>query len=585
MVASPRRRSGGAIAAALAVGLVSACQLIAGIDEKTPGESTPAPDGSAPDTAVAAPPPDAVAPETSPGAECAKHVDCVTTHGENWVCIKPEGVCRSLLDEDCEVVLAGGRGAPPAQKEEVLTDDNTIFFGFIADLRGSGKNIGIARRQAVELAVSDIHTVTKGIPGGPGGTRRPIAVVTCSETKDATSAADPKVPARHLVEDLHVPAILGASNSDTTIDLFNGYAFAKGTLVFSPNALSTELSSPSDDGLFWRTSATSVLQAHAIQEQINLVEQELRASRPPDAGDAPPLKLALVYIDDAFGTDIFPLIRTGLTFNGVPIDTGVNGETCTSVPCGSRILVEQYAPSAQLDVLQAVARDVVGFAPDIVVAIGRRDAVQVAESVEAQNPRPLPIYLFTQGAATMDLTSLLTPDPNSHSIRSRVRGMRPLESPLVATEFVPLYNTAFPAGPPSGTGVPGSFDITYLFAYAALAAPGDAASALTGARINDGLRRVLDPKGTPYHVGTGDLANALDTISLGHDVDMLGMSYIFDFDVDAGEAPGKVDVWCVTTPTNLIASSGEIFDPTIDGGATTNADGGVPPVFRCPDGI
>ena len=550
-----RRLAGFGVLALFAV----ACQWVVGIDEKTSSvqpANIPLADASA-DANDAAP------------AECSKNLDCVTRRGANWVCVRPEGACRSLLDGDCEVVLAGSRGAPLSQKQEVLLDDDTIFFGFIADLRGSGKNAGLARRQAVELAVSDVHSVTQGIPGGASGQRRPIAFVTCSETKDATSAPDPKVAARHLIDDLHVPAIIGASNSDTTINVFNGEALPKGTLLFSPNALASSLSSPEDRGLFWRTSTTSVLQGRAIRAQITAVEAQFLAG-----GAVAPLKLAIVQIGDVFGQDILPHVRSELTFNGVALETGVNGPTCLAAPCaaGSRVFQRQYPANPQGDVLQGLAAEVHGFAPHVVVAIGRQDAVQIAAGIEAFTPAPAPMYIFTQGAETPDLTTLLTAFDTA-GIRARVRGTRPLAAPETATVFVPLYKAQFPEGPASGNGVPGAYDIAYLLTYAALAA-GPGTMRLDGARMNEGLKRVVDRAATTIvKVGTPDLSRGLDAISAGQTINVKGLSYIGDFDPGAGEAPGKVDVWCIS-PANTFKSSGVVYDP-VDGGVTTGT-------FACP---
>ncbi len=545
---------------------VTACQLIAGIDEKVAGESTN--DIDAADTST--PGNDGGTDGEQPAPECAKHTDCVAKHGENFICVKKANkpsTCQSLLSPDCQTIIAGVRGGTPQAKQEILQDDNTIFFGFIMDLLGSGKNAGVARRQAVELAAGDIHSVARGIPGGADGKRRPIAWVACSETKDAMSAPDPKVPAKHLIENLNVPAILGASNSDTTIDLFNGYALAQGTLVFSPNSLSSALSSSTDKGLFWRTSATSILQGKAIQQQV----AELEATLP--AGEH---RLAMIYIQDAFGTDIFPHIQSGLSFNGAPItNTAVNGPACSATPCNvnSRIFTKQFPANTPAEVMTAVGHELFLFNPDIVVAIGRRDAVQITANAEAEGLRAY--YLFTQGSATADITTLLTAN-DANGIRGRVRGGRPLAAPDEASVFVPLYNQAFPGGPPSGNGVPGCFDITYLLTYAAAAAPLPPGQILTGAHLNEGLKRVLNKDAVDvFKVGSADLTKALEALSANKQINTKGVSYIFDFDTNVGEAPGKVDIFCVSENSNQLKSSGRVYDPGLDGGITTGT-------FNCP---
>jgi len=544
------------LGAFFAVAASAACQVLAGIDEKT--------------AAVVVP--DAQVADVTTGPECTTNAQCIAAHSPGYVCVKETSKCQSLFSTECDTVLAGSISAGQADKQAIYANDDTLFLGFVMDLKGEGKQTGIARRQAVALAIDAIAN-NHGIPGGAEGRRRPVAVVACSETKD-DGTIDPTVAARHLVDELHVPAIIGASNSDTSSALFYNAAFPN-ALVFAPNALSSRLSLPTDNGLFWRTSASDPAQARALQQQINAVEQDLVTNQGVSSGDA---RLAIVYLDDGFGTDIVPQITGGLTWNGAALGVAPNGATCTSAPCDAtaRVLVRPYS-----DVTDNGKNNVAGelkfFKPNLVVAIGGGDAVTIASKLEGLLADDFaPTYLFAQGSATSDLTTILTPTPGDGGLRKRIRGVRQLLAADEATTFAGQYNLAFPAGPPDTLGVPGAYDITYLLAYAAVAAAGNAGTALTAARLNDGLKRVLDPDASAVYRTTPDTVGpATDTLNAGTSINVKGYSYTNGFDLDAGEAPARFEVYCVASTGGALRSSGLVYDPALDGGTTTGT-------FSCP---
>src|SRR5262249_14406594 len=139
---------------------------------------------------------------------CTTNQECIALNGGNAaVCLHPQSVCQPLQTASCPKVLGS------------VTDDDVILLGLVQDLRGANAGTGNAGVNAAELALSEITGTARGVPVAQGGRPRPLAIVACSENPDATSAADPLVPGGFLVETLGVPAILGAGNSDTTIDL------------------------------------------------------------------------------------------------------------------------------------------------------------------------------------------------------------------------------------------------------------------------------------------------------------------------------------------------------------------------------
>lgn len=537
----------------------AACQVLAGIDEKTaavvvPDATTTEPDGATP-------------------PECTTNAECVAARSTGYVCVKETGRCQSLFSAECDTILGGTLTATPAEKQDLYANDDTLFLGLVMDLKGAGRSTGIARRQGVALALDAIAR-NRGVPGGPGGRRRPVAVVACSETKDDGSS-DPKVPARHLIDDLHVPAIIGASNSDTTSEMFFNAALP-GTLVFAPNALSSRLSSPQDNGLFWRTSTASPAHAQAMRQQINAIYTDLVTNRGVTAREA---RLAVVYLNNGFGQDLVDQIMPALSWNEASVDdaSSANGELCTTTPCtGPRRVLRLSYTDTSPEGLAALATELkFFFEPDLVVLVGGADAITIARSYEdiaTTEPAVFsPSYLFAQGSATTDLTTILTANAGDAGLRPRVRGVRQRLAADEPTVFAGAYSAAFPSGPPSTIGVPGAHDIAYLLAYAAAAAPGDAGAPLTGARLAEGLKRVLDSTSTAtFRTSADAVPAATDALAAGQTINVKGYSYTEAFDLDAGEAPSKLDIFCVSG-SNVLSPSGQTYDPSTDASTGTYA--------------
>jgi hypothetical protein len=97
-----------------------------------------------------------------------------------------------------------------AQPDEIA-NDATIWIGTLFPLTGPNAALyGIASSNAAELARRDFAEVAHGLPSD-GGARRPIGIIACDGAADFARAL------RHLVDDVHVPAILGLRESGTEI--------------------------------------------------------------------------------------------------------------------------------------------------------------------------------------------------------------------------------------------------------------------------------------------------------------------------------------------------------------------------------
>jgi branched-chain amino acid transport system substrate-binding protein len=463
---------------------------------------------------------------------CTTNQSCIDANGGNpAICRRPDRTCQSVLSPDCPRLIGS------------VADDETILFGLVQDLRGSNAGTGIGRVQGAELAVTEITQTTRGIPGGADGRPRPIAIVACSENPDATSPADPKVPARFLIDTLHVPCILGAGNSGTTIDLATNVTLPGKVLLFSPSATSEAITGlqPAGDTprLVWRTAPSNTIQAVALRLQVGALESDVRAQR-----GATTVKLAVVVKGDAFGTGLWGLAQEGMTIDGLAVTS----------PSNPYVLVRQYAATAVASDIAPIATAVLQFGPDIVLSIGTGEAVAgVLSPVEAgwlaRNPgRSPPQWLFTNGGQSTPLLSAAASEASD--LRARVRGTAPGERGPLYDAFLLRYGEVYPDGPAVTFGAAGSYDIVYMLAYAAFAAPpSDPPGApLTGTRVAEGLLDVVtgDPASSTIAVGPQRLSAAFQALASGNAIKFTGASGPLDFDPQTGEAPSDIDVWCIS---------------------------------------
>ena len=429
------------------------------------------------------------------------------------------------------------------------------------DLNGPNAASGIARRNALSLQVGEFHSASgRGIPAGANGKPRPVAFVVCSEVQPGSSTTDSKRPGAHLVQALHVPAILGTAGTDSTLDLLTGIAIPSGTVIFAPSVSSASLTTFADKELFWRTAPSGVLQAKALQRQVLELEAKVRSLNP----SLSQIKVALAFSDEAFGNDLSAEVTKNLTFNGQPEE---------SQPANFlNIKYNQVGTDADYT---AVATAINAFAPHIVALIGRAESPKLLKGLEALAPATgiRPEWLFSASSNVATLRTEPAVVNNVNNVRSRMRGTI-ATTPAGATGFDSLYTSAnfpAPASIPS-FGASGAYDIGYLLSYAALAAS-PRGEPLAGADMVRGLKRVLGgPESNAVRVGVSDINQAFTLIPSGADVNVKGFSYELNFDLTVGEPPARFNTWCARRngASVELPSAGQVFNlsvnpPTLSG--------------------
>lgn len=464
-------------------------------------------------------------------AECTTHQDCVEkvtaeTKSSEPVparCL-PEGRCVALETDDCKVVT----GNP--------TDENTILIGSLFATTGATGATNTARQQSAMLAVNEINRVG-GVPSASGPPRK-LVMLSCNAADDVKRAAS------HLVEDLHVPAIVGPNTSQDTIDVTNEVSVPGNTVLLSPSAVASSIVGLSDHDLTWLMVPTDVQRAPLMLQGINEIETQLKADRGLSA-----VKLGIVFRDDALGAGTRASLDT-LKLNGKPISDSSN--------FGKNVLVDPYKGTAKDQ--EAIVAKYLQFAPDIVVLAGTAESVTLVmkplEERWSADTTKRPYYVLIDSAKVPDLITLVA---NNDDLRRRVRGtgVTPMpESVNVFNSFKLSYQTAYPGMMPNASGMGPAYDATYAIAFALAATVGQEAS---GPTVAKGLRHLGE--GSIIEINSSNATQAFQKLAMGTDIRAVGTFGPLDWNTDGAIDGGTIEMWCIggTSTAPAYQSSGQTF--------------------------
>jgi ABC-type branched-subunit amino acid transport system substrate-binding protein len=195
-------------------------------------------------------------------------------------------------------------------------------------------------RTGAELAVAEINEAG-GVLGKP---------VEWIEGDDGTNpAVARRTIAAHVAAGVDV--IIGAGASGVTRAVLSD-VLAAGVVLFSPSNTAADLSNDRDQGLYFRTAPSDVLQGRALADVI------LR-----DGAQ----RVAIIARDDAYGTGLADIVRAELERAGLPP---------TAIRADSYPADEATPPE-----IRARADGVRTFAPDAVLVIGFRESAAVIKAL------------------------------------------------------------------------------------------------------------------------------------------------------------------------------------------------------------
>lgn len=464
-----------------------------------------------------------VIPAPGTPGECRVHADCAH-RGDDWICRSRDRVCAPLRSPDCQVVSGN------------YQSDNAVFIGSLLETGGEFESTGLPAQNAIQLALQDLDHANKGLPPVPGDedlNRRPLVLVGCN------SGSDPIAAARHLVEEVRVPAIIGSSFSGVTIQVATEVTIPAQVLLISPSATSAAITQLQDDQLVWRTAPSDSIQAVAIQQLVPIVEDDVRTVLALD--EQTPIRLAVAHKSDSYGRGLADTVEKLVTFNGT--SAAQNQQNYLRVDYGDP------AVPATIALEQAVEK-LLDQAPHIILLFGTTESITdvlrpVEQRWDTANPNAShrPRYVFADGGVVDELWTYVG---KNDDLRRRILGTIPGTNHSTPGSVFSSFKSRYLSVVKDGTspdvfGAAGAYDATYLLMFA-FAAIGPLEP--TGPHLATGLAALVPP-GEKVIPGSSEVNDVFKAIADGASVDYDGASGPLDFDLSTGEARSDIQVWCL----------------------------------------
>jgi branched-chain amino acid transport system substrate-binding protein len=465
--------------------------------------------------------------ECSSNEACAQGLVCV-----EGLCVEGEADAGApdttrVTNADCPTVYG-----VPADKAR---DPDVLLLGSLLSSSGQLSGFGPPMEKAIDLAVDEINQ-------GGGIDGKKLAVLHCDDGTDATKGI---AAAKHLVDDVHVPAIIGAAASGVTIEVFNQVALPAGVLMISPSATSPALTDLPDRGLLWRTAPSDAIQGAAVAQYLL-------------HGDFQ--KVAVVGRDDTYGNGLQEAIREGLCAS--------DAARCAE----DRYQSHRYDPDHFVEGQSTALTNLQDFAPDVVVLIGYLD--DGANFLKLAGGAGVHKIILTDGTKDTQLLDRVHDD----TLMTNIVGTAPAEpSGENYRAFTFRYRSKWDADP--GVFTAQSYDALYLLAYALGALDGKAP--IDGGHIAAQLRRLTGGT-TKYDVGGADFNRGVQALRKSADatIDFEGASGSLNFNAAKGEAASNIEGWHFDVDAHRILTLGLIY--CADGSYHTPMDtGGAPAPDVC----
>lgn len=423
-------------------------------------------------------------------SQCQKNSDCPKI-GESQLTCTADHLC--VIGTAAAQLCQGTYPVMPAA--------NAIPIGYI--FQADSDPIS---KQAVQLAVDQVNP-----PNGP----YPFAVHFCDSSRnqdDAAKAAD------ILINERKVVGIVGPSFSREVLAAAPTVGAAKVPLV-SPSATAPGISSLPQRGSIFRVVAPDSVQALVLASEVR-----------PAAG-MPPVRVAIINIDDAYGNGLATAFLTAL------------GASATQVALVAFKEGDQAA-------ITAGARQVATANADVVLAIANDDAPELLKALSAV---PLARRIYTaDGAKNPSVLEIIGQPPAGVSAADyqnhlrRIYGTAPFvktdsalyqdfSGRLLAAYKVMASNEAFSAY---------AYDAFFAVAIAAGAAR-SGSSAVTGAQVAQGLTRIKRGASNMAKVGGPNYTDAVKQLSNGGSAILAGTTGTITFN-DTGDRENLLfEVWSI----------------------------------------
>jgi eukaryotic-like serine/threonine-protein kinase len=490
-----RKRMLGALAAGLAVIAVAAAALA----PRRPSASAPATTSPSPTTST---------PSVASGA-------CTSSRGCGSQSICRAGACVTLPSDDCSIEV----------REQDVGDDATVWIGAMFPMRGPMADSFDGAVRDVQLGRRDFLEVASGLPSPRAGSPpRPIGLVLCDDS------VDPQRAARHLIDDLGLPAIIGFARSKEVSDLAASLFNPRHVMALASNTSAMLTSIPAPPGeprMVWRTTiSTSMNIAVSSALVSDVLEPDLRAHGLP-AGE--PLRVAFINVDNTTGMSNADAVVGSLRFNGR--SAAENGESFR------QFLVHD---GPDVDEAKNIAREVATFRPHVVLDAATDSAIVSAlEAVWQAGPRPRYVV------SSIEAGPLLAPGVAARVLDVESRGRASAEDKL-HLRFGSVFDRKTT---PTKSETGGPYDAFYALAYATISV-GDAP--VTGPALSRALARLAGGD-TKIDVGPGGILEATAALQRGQGIDLEGTMTLLDWDATTGDPTVELTISCARNGRTAVA--------------------------------
>jgi branched-chain amino acid transport system substrate-binding protein len=361
----------------------------------------------------------------------------------------------------------------PSEALETVDADGTLHIGTILPETGSLAFLGPPEFAGVDLAVKDINEA--------GGVLGNDVKLTQGDSGDTTTDIANQTVDKHLAA--KTDAIVGAASSSvsfTVIDKITG----SGVVHFSPANTSPDFTDYNDNGLYFRTAPSDVLQGRVLGE---LVIEDGYAS------------VGILALQDPYGEGLADNVEKSV------VDSG--GE----VP--EKIIYNPQAKNFDAEVQQIKSAN-----PDAVVLIGFDESAKVITELIEQGvgPQDKPLYLV-DGNTGNALGEQIKQAGAMEGVKGTIPGAE------ATTDFRSRLDEVDPKLKDYSYSAE-SYDAVITIALAAIQADSDAGTDI-GAEIPDVTRQ-----GTKCT----EFKECADLLESGEDIDYDGVSGPIELD-DAGD--------------------------------------------------
>lgn len=470
---------------------------------------------------------------------CKTNAECIAANANQAaICRKSDRKCVVLQTAECPDILAG-------EGTSRVTDDNALVIGYIGVQNSAA--YGVQHLRAARLAQADFTTSVKGIPSFDGsGSSRPVIIVGCNETNVGDDGL--LNGAKHLVNDLEVPVIIGPIDSADIGIVRTSLAEPKGVMMLQTNSNGGGPRDPAP--LYW--GMTGSIEDFLASQVAQIDELAKRAVVRGIKTQNEPLRILLVSENTYAGNLISSYILQHLVFDGKPA-LEHDASTFRVADMGNPIFDPVTTPAPFSYVAANVLPPAFQLKPHIIIQGGQSGAFPpfVIQAIEDQwktatNNAPRPLYHSpTPGTpATLPLVLGVHPDVVNRVFVELDTAENPPD-PVRLAQWLARYNQANLDAQltteSAQTTILNAYDAVYL-AELAMTAVGNAP--LTGRNVANAFLK-LASGGPDVTDEPASIPNALATLSRGSTLTLNGLGGRFAFDPVTASPPGGSGLFCL----------------------------------------